>query len=507
MAKTAQAVIETKVKDGASAGFRKVDKAMKNTAKQGKVLNQQFRFMRGGLGQVGHQVQDVAVQLQMGQNAMLVFGQQGSQIASLFGPGGALLGAVLAVGAALSMALLPRLFGATEAMKKLKEESKTLVDRFDELAPAQQRFARLLATKEIQAYKDELKILEATERNRLRTNSTNARAVKRFTETEEEHAARIIELDANIKTLKLNIADLESKTDGTTEAFLAQEKAMLKEIETYGMSSRAIEEYTIKQKVLDKELRVHEGLALLMHLAELQRLDEAKAAREADAEDRKKIAKEVQDAEIAAIKAAEKALQEKERSAKQFADGFASSFTNAITTAENFKDAMRMVAKSVVDSLIKMIIQKQIANAIFNVIPASLGGGAVSTATQVSPGMTDFSSGIPVEMIADGGGFTGHGSRSGGVDGKGGFGAILHPNETVIDHTKGQGQGVVINQTKGQSMGGVVVNQTINISTGVQQTVRAEIQNLMPQITNATKSAVADARMRGGAYSKQLIGA
>jgi hypothetical protein len=36
----------------------------------------------------------------------------------------------------------------------------------------------------------------------------------------------------------------------------------------------------------------------------------------------------------------------------------------------------------------------------------------------------------------EGGGHTGSGSRSGGVDGRGGFPAILHPNETVIDHTK-----------------------------------------------------------------------
>ena len=280
MAKTAQAVIETKVKDGASAGFRKVDKAMKNTAKQGKVLNQQFRFMRGGLGQVGHQVQDVAVQLQMGQNAMLVFGQQGSQIASLFGPGGALLGAVLAVGAALSMALLPRLFGATEAMKKLKEDSKPLVERFDELTPAQKEFSRLLATKSIKAYKDELKILEATERDRLRTNSTNARSVKRFTETEEEHSARIIELDSNIDSLKLNIAELESKTDGTSKAFQQQEDALLKQIKTYGKSSLAVKEYEIRQQVLRKELSETEGKNLLIHLAELKRLEDITKARE-----------------------------------------------------------------------------------------------------------------------------------------------------------------------------------------------------------------------------------
>lgn len=43
----------------------------------------------------------------------------------------------------------------------------------------------------------------------------------------------------------------------------------------------------------------------------------------------------------------------------------------------------------------------------------------------------------------DGGGFTGHGARAGGVDGRGGFPAILHPNESVIDHNR-SGQGVTI---------------------------------------------------------------
>ncbi|QDP53948.1 MAG: putative tail length tape measure protein [Prokaryotic dsDNA virus sp.] len=37
----------------------------------------------------------------------------------------------------------------------------------------------------------------------------------------------------------------------------------------------------------------------------------------------------------------------------------------------------------------------------------------------------------------DGGGYTGNGPRSGGLDGKGGFMAMLHPRETVTDHTKG----------------------------------------------------------------------
>jgi len=47
----------------------------------------------------------------------------------------------------------------------------------------------------------------------------------------------------------------------------------------------------------------------------------------------------------------------------------------------------------------------------------------------------------------DGGGFTGGGSRMGGLDGRGGFLAMLHPQETVMDHTKGQSQAVSVNFT------------------------------------------------------------
>ena len=70
--------------------------------------------------------------------------------------------------------------------------------------------------------------------------------------------------------------------------------------------------------------------------------------------------------------------------------------------------------------------------------------------------------------------------------------AMLHPRETIVDHTKGQG------------VGGEVINvtQNINVSTGVQQTVRAEIKQLMPQIANSAKSAVLDAKRRGGAYGR-----
>ena len=55
----------------------------------------------------------------------------------------------------------------------------------------------------------------------------------------------------------------------------------------------------------------------------------------------------------------------------------------------------------------------------------------------------------------------------------------------------GRSGGIVPN---GQMGGGVTVNQTINLTTGVSQTVRAEVLNMLPQIADAAKGAVLDAK-------------
>lgn len=55
-----------------------------------------------------------------------------------------------------------------------------------------------------------------------------------------------------------------------------------------------------------------------------------------------------------------------------------------------------------------------------------------------------FTEGVKSLLSFDGGGFTGPGSRVGGLDGRGGFMALVHPNETVVDHSRGQGVGGVV---------------------------------------------------------------
>jgi len=151
-------------------------------------------------------------------------------------------------------------------------------------------------------------------------------------------------------------------------------------------------------------------------------------------------------------------------------------FTAAISGAKSFGDAMKSMAKTVVDSLIKMMVQYYITKPILDLVGGALGIPTTSPSGKAIGGSVQ--SGQPY-MVGERG------------------------PELFVPNSQGS---IVPNGNLGGG-GGVVVNQTINVSTGVQQTVRAEIATLMPQIANAAKGAVADARMRGGGYSKALVGA
>ncbi|MDA7760653.1 hypothetical protein N8909_01290 [bacterium] len=160
-------------------------------------------------------------------------------------------------------------------------------------------------------------------------------------------------------------------------------------------------------------------------------------------------------------------------------------------TAGSAKQSKKLFAVQKAASIANALVQTYEAANIAFKMGGGFPAGIPMAALTIANGMAQVSA-IKAQSF-DGGGFTGGGSRSGGLDGKGGFPAILHPNETVIDHTKGQGASVV-------------VNQVINVSTGVQDTVRSEIKNLMPQIAEASKVAVAQETRRGGSYSQMIQG-
>lgn len=88
-------------------------------------------------------------------------------------------------------------------------------------------------------------------------------------------------------------------------------------------------------------------------------------------------------------------------------------------------------AFALADSIVK--IQQGIANAASIPWPANMA--AIGQVVSTTAGVVSTIAGQNPSF--EGGGFTGTGVRAGGVDGKGGFMAVMHPNETVTDHTKG----------------------------------------------------------------------
>lgn len=111
--------------DSIKAAQNHVKVAEQQAKADGKLRNS-LQMMRGGFGQVGHQIQDVSVQMQMNTNGMIILGQQGSQIASLFGSGGAMIGAFIAVGAAIYTYLNAEAVAAAKELKTLKDDMKEL---------------------------------------------------------------------------------------------------------------------------------------------------------------------------------------------------------------------------------------------------------------------------------------------------------------------------------------------------------------------------------------------
>lgn len=106
----------------AETSVRKLSTAANQTGRS-------FGALSGKASAIGYQLQDVAVQAQMGTSAFVILGQQGSQLAAAFGGTGALIGAVIAIGSAIGGTLVASLMSAKDAFAELGEEVDGLVGK------------------------------------------------------------------------------------------------------------------------------------------------------------------------------------------------------------------------------------------------------------------------------------------------------------------------------------------------------------------------------------------
>ena len=565
---------------------QKLDNQIKKTGNNMRGMTRQGRAQ---MAQLGHQMQDIAVQFQMGMNPLMIIGQQGSQIASVFGTGGPVIGAFIAVAAVIASIFVPSLFKAQESLDKLIETADSLDIPFESLAPYLYGKAVAEAGKEVEDLTNkaaelgntriqaENKLAEATAKaaaaqdkvNKALAEGSNAgenalafaQLVQessalnielglyrtRLDEAAEAHERNTIELAKSAKAFDV-LTNRTIKQDKSTKKVtvdnyeLASSLGVLGKEFTYLLESARLDELDFALSEAFEKGRINidlyqQGIHKIINMrdnlikkpvsipisdtitsfgvAELTKEQIAynKAMNDfvKDVTERSKPAMQKYLDEVIKVNQAVEEFGLDSQVAKEYldklkmslgltkekVDQLASSFeanreiallsfkdiedngirsvedamVNLVNGTKSVKEAFSDMARSIVNDLIRMQIQKTITQPIFsflNPAPAyDLNNGTIT----------------PVQKRAMGGPVSAGKPYLVGEKGP----ELMIPN----------GSGTIIpNHNMG---GGVTIN--LNVSTGVSQTVRAELNSMLPQIAEISKAAVYEARRRGGTFA------
>ena len=256
----------------AAKKFAALTEAKQKQIDTDKKLNGSMRMIRGGFGQVGHQIQDVAIQAQMGTDAFIILGQQGGQIASIFGPGGAALGAILAVGAALYTSFKPAVDESASSVKEFVEsiteqrrelglltaveqelEDLRKENTFDQINEETQNYEKSIArlTANLSMYERMLKGVEDGNADQIYSSQVLGLSYQDLKE-------KVKQLNGDLTTAKATIAGNTIATDDNTEA-------NLQAVEEENERVRSLEQLV---KGIEDQARAHTQNARAIQLAD-----------------------------------------------------------------------------------------------------------------------------------------------------------------------------------------------------------------------------------------------
>jgi hypothetical protein len=176
----------------------------------------------------------------------------------------------------------------------------------------------------------------------------------------------------------------------------------------------------------------------------------------------------------------------------QLSHTFTNDFVNSLLSGRDALESFKNFAKNIVSQIIATFLQMAVVNQILNAVFSSIPG------FQAQP-----------TMSFGGGGGAGSGrsfAGGGALQGRTPYLVGERGPELFVPNTSGT---IKTNADTKNKMGGdtFIVNQSLNFSTGVVPTVRAEIQKMLPQISDVTKNAVLESTRRGGTYRRGLLGA
>jgi len=229
-----------------------------------------------------------------------------------------------------------------------------------------------------------------------------------------------------------------------------------------------------RQKLLDQELA---------RIALIDKMNERASSKgtgfsPVDPDDIKKATAE--------LKIFNKTLEDLDSMASTLESAFEDVFMSAIEGSKSFKDTVRSSAQAIIRELYRILVVQRLVNATLSLF------GIGTPVPSFNSNIANSPASISIGGLASGGYMNAGQAAVVGEHGR----EIFVPSSAGRVLSVGQAQSAI------GGGNGVTINQTINVTTGVQQTVRNEIKTMLPQIAESAKAAVVDSKRRGGSYGR-----
>lgn len=194
----------------------------------------------------------------------------------------------------------------------------------------------------------------------------------------------------------------------------------------------------------------------------------------------------------AKVKEAKVATDEWLKSVQSVADGIGGSLSNGlhalVSGTQSATDAFRAMAADILKQLYDVLVVQKIVAAATSAMTGGLGASDGGILGRILGGRPTIDAAGPMPRPA--GRATGGRVRAGRT-------YLVNENTPRSETFTPGTDGTVNRHAIDGGNGGIVINQTFNVSAGVAEAARAEIAAALPGIVNATRGAVLDATSRG----------
>ena len=288
-----------------------------------------------------------------------------------------------------------------------------------------------------------------------------------------------IERIMEIVDKKLELEKLEK------QALINAQNKIKADLQTAKLARESHQQMVLREKMMEQQIEQERNLAII---------------KEVNAEARGKQFEEEME-EVAQL----------HKNFERMGQAISTAFGEAVISGKDFKDSMVDIFQSVAQQVVALIFQLRVMEPLLAKIRSahessqSFGGSFLKNL---------FSAGATGSLTNTGmimGGLNGASMPMQGLAG----GGSVNPNMPYMVGERGaemfvpKSAGNIVNNNNLPNMSGgqpIVIEQNLNFATGVSQTVRAEVMNLLPAIQQSTLSAVQDARLRGGSFAKDFGG-